>query len=447
MIVALVVLAAAPACGPLDLPTALSLAAARSDEVAIKHAELVGARADEAIAKAAGILPLSSATLSGGLVPEAHGDIFFSPNSNRTLLRGLGPWGRIDINVVQPLWTWGQLSAAKEAAQAGVQGRTLAIEDQVHQVQLRVAQLYWSAALARRLLSLAAEVEDSLQQVEQKIAQSLAAADGSVTQEDKFRVAVFRGELGQRRSEAQKGLRLARAALAATLAIGERELQLKDEALPAAPDIQIPDQDRALQEAERDRPDLRALDQAILALEAQVRANRAAQLPQIFAAGYFAYSLAPNRDIQTNPWVHDDFNLLAGGVVVGFKQNLAFPLLRAQVDKSEADLAKVRTERQGLARLVGLQAGQAVADLAAAVDKHESAKGALSAGRSWFRSAVLNFGIGVADARGLIEAYTGYIKTQLDNAQATFELLVARSHLDQVTGKSLASGEPKCVLP
>ncbi len=448
MIAAFVVLAAAPSCGPLDLQTALALAATRSDEVAIKQAELLGAQADQAIAKAAGILPLSSATFVVGPSPEAHGT-YLEPNPGYTNRRivGLGPFIRFDLNLVQPIYTWGQLSAAKEAAQAGVEGRSLAKEDALHQVQLRVLQTYWGIALARRLLALAAEVEGALNDADRQIAESLAAADGQVTLEDKYRVTIFRAELAQRKSEGQKGLRLARAALAATLATPEATLALKDEPLPASPDVHVPTEVAVSEEAQRGRPDLRALDQAALAVEAQAKASWAAQLPQLFAAGTFTYSRAWNRDIQLNPWIRDDFNLLAGGVVVGLRQSLSFPTLHAQERKAQAEVLRLKAQKEGLARLVVLQAAQALADLQAAVDRRAATQAALSAGRSWFRSAGLNFGAGVADARGLVEAYTGYAKSQVDGAQATYELLLARGHLDQVMGRSLASGEATCVLP
>jgi len=38
------------------------------------------------------------------------------------------------------------------------------------------------------------------------------------------------------------------------------------------------------------------------------------------------------------------------------------------------------------------------------------------------------------------------VKTQADSAQATYELLLARGRLDQVTGKRLISGESTCAL-
>jgi outer membrane protein TolC len=449
MIAVLAAALAAPLpCGPLDLATALSLAVVRSDEVAIKQAEVVGAEADRAIARAAAFFPGSTATLIAGPAPGARGDLF-NPRAGYTN-RGLtevGPFGRIDINLVQPLWTWGQLSSAKEAAAAGVRGRELARDETTHEVQLRVLQLYWGVVLARRLLNLAAEVENAVKDMEKRIADSLAAADGQATQEDKFRVAIFKTEIEQRKTDAQKGLQLARIALAATLALRESELQLRDEDLPARPEVPVPEREEAFREAQRARPDLLALDQATQALDAQERASHGAQLPQLFAAGTFAYSRAPNRDIITNPWIRDDFNLLAFGVVIGLRQNLSFPLLHAQAEKASAELAKVRRERDGLARLVGLQTEQAVAELSAASNRQRATQAALSAGRSWFRSAGLNFGLGVSEARAVIEAYSGYIKSQIDNAQATFELLVARGHLDQVTGKALAQGESKCVLP
>jgi outer membrane protein TolC len=446
MIVALVVLAATPSCGPLDLQTALALAAVRSDEVAIKQAEFVGAQADQAIAKAAGILPLSSAMFLVGPAPEAHGNILQSTSTNRSF-RGLGPFIRVEVNAIQPIWTWGQLTAAREAAQAGVEGRSLAKEDTLHQVQLRVLQTYWGIALARRLLSVSSEVEGTLNDVDRKIAESLAAEDGQVTLEDRYRVTIFRSELLQRKSEAQKGLRLARAALSATLAMSEPELRLKDESLPRSPDARVPNETEVTQEAQRNRPDLKALDQVVVALQAQAKASWAAQLPQVFVAGTFAYSRAWNRDIQQNPWINDYFNTLSAGAALGLRQNISFPLLHAQERKAESDVVRARSQREGLARLVSLQAAQALADLQAAVDRHAATDSAVNAGRSWFRSAILNFGAGLSDARGLVEAYTGYVKAQVDDAQATFELLVARGRLDQVIGKSLASGDRTCVLP
>jgi len=441
-----VAMAAAPApCGPLDLPTTMALAAARSDEVALSRAEVATAEAVLAIARAIGILPMSTATLLVGPSPEAHGTVVESDNSNRHIA-GLGIFSRVDVTLVQPLYTWGQISSGKRAAEAGVRARELLVDDSLQQVGFRVLQAYWGVSLARRLLAISDDVQGALADADKRISDELSRRTGEVVLEDKYRVAIFRAEILQRTAEAQKGRNLARVAISAMLAISEPELVLKDEPLPVLEQESSPSREQAIQLAEQARPDLRGLDQGVKALEAQADANRAALWPQIFAAGTFSWAWASNRDRQTNPWVNDEFQHLNGGLAIGLRQNLSIPLLSSQVRKAEAELSSLRQKREGLVRLIQAQTDQALADLRAASEKHAATQAGLSAGRSWFRSAGLNFAIGVTDARGLIDAYAAYVKSQADGAQATYELLLARGHLDQVTGKPLITGESTCVL-
>ncbi|MHB8417278.1 MAG: TolC family protein [Myxococcales bacterium] len=442
-------LAAPPRCPALDLPRAIQLAVQRSDEVAIRKAELFASEADLSLARAAQWIPQASATLIGGPAPDAHGNVvtYTGGLDNRTFSQ-LGPFGRIDASVVQPLWTWGQLSAAREAARAGVSARTLLVHDQEAKVVLRVVQLYWGAALARRLLDIAADVEGALDKADKTIAEGIASGESNLGLDDKYRVALFRGQLGSKRADAKQGLSMARAGLAATLAMAEPELALAEEPLPREEPPPLPSAAEALDLAERRRPDLRALDQAVLASDQAVEAARGALYPQVFAAGTFTYAYAPNRTIQLDPWVYDPFNTLQAGIVLGLQQNLSFPLLLSKVKKAQADLAVAQRQRQGLARLVQAEVGEALAEANAALEKERAAKAALGAGKAWFRSTEMNFGVGVASGRDLIDAYTGFVQSQVDMAQAQYELRVSRAHLDQVTGVLEAPrGETTCSAP
>ena len=88
-----------------------------------------------------------------------------------------------------------------------------------------------------------------------------------------------------------------------------------------------------------------------------------------------------------------------------------------------------------------------IAELTAAITKREAAAKAVAAGRSWFRSATLNFGIGVGDSRDLIDAYRGYSEAQYGDAQANFDLLAAQSRLNRVTGRMPPTPELNCMMP
>jgi outer membrane protein TolC len=441
-------LTAGATCPPLDLPTAIRLAIDRSDEVAIRKAELYSSEADLSLAKALQWIPSATATLIAGPAPDARGTVVDYTSQNNRSFGQLGPFGRIDVNVTQPLWTWGQLSAARDAARAGVSARTLLVHDQEARIELRVVQLYWGAAFAQRLLDIAADVQQALDKADQTIADSLASGNGNLGVDDKYRVELFRGQLGQKRADARKALAMARAGLAATLALSEPELNLAAESLPREEPPPLPSAADAQATAERQRPDLRALSEGVVASEKAVEAARGALYPQAFAAGTFAYAYAPNRTIQYDPWVYDPFNTLQAGIVLGLAQNLSFPLLLSKVKKAQADLEVTQRQERGLARLVQAEVDEALAEASAALEKQHAAKAALGAGKAWFRSTEMNFGVGVATGRDLIDAYTGYVQSQVDMAQAQYELAVARAHLDQVTGSLQApQGGAACLAP
>ncbi len=437
-------LAAGPQCGPLDLDTALALATENSDEVAIKRSELAAAEADLALARAARWLPGSSATLLAGPVPEAHGTVLDPRTSSRTL-DGIGPFGRIDISLVQPLYTWGRFDAARDAATAGVEARGRLLQDATSQIQLRVIQLYWGTSLANRLLAIAADVEKSLAEVDQKIKAGLAEGSSGVAPSDRYKLDLYKALLRRRKADAVKGREVAQAALAATLAAPPERVVIPDVALPTPP-TGAPDTPEAVSTAIRRRPDLLALDDAILAKTAEARAAHAAQLPQIFVGGTFAYSYAPNRDIQLNPWAGDWFNTLAFGLAFGLRQDLALPLLQAQSRKASAEVATLERQRAGLVRLVETQVGTAVSDVRDAAERLEASRESFRTSRSWFRSAEMDFAAGVAEAKDVLEAYGAYVESQVENATATYELIMARARLDQLTGATPLRRAATCEL-
>lgn len=437
-------LAATPTCGPLDLDTVLALATQRADEVAIKRSELAAAEADLALARAARWLPMSSATLLAGPVPEAHGTVIDPRTSSRTL-EGIGPFTRIDVSVAQPIFTWGRLGAARDAANAGVDGRSKVLQDTTSQVQLRVVQLFWGTSLSNRLLAIVADVEKALTDVDKRMADSLAEGSATVAPSDRFKLDLYRSVLRRRKADAQKGREVARSALAATLAAPPERVVLQDVPLPV-PATDVPETAAAVQTAQERRPDLLALDRAIAARSAEAKAARAALLPQVFVGGTFAYSYAPNRDIQLNPWAGDWFNTLAFGVALGVRQDLAFPLLHAKAEKAAAERSTLERQRVALARLVEVQVESAVADVRAAAERYEASKTAVQTAKSWFRSAGLDFEAGVADAKDVLEAYGAYVENQVEQATATFELVMARARFEQITGAAPVRRQAACDL-
>ena len=435
---------AAPVCGPLDVEGALAVAAQGADEIAIRKAELAAAEADLALARAARLLPIGTLTALTGLVPEAHGD-FRNPEPQATnrSLRGLGPYIRTDLSIAQPIFTWGQLDAARDAATSGVRAREELVTDKLSELRVRIAQLFWGETLARRLLAIAADVEQNLAQVDEKLEELLASGEASVKPADRYRLDVYKADLRKRKAEAQRGLDVAHGGLAATLGLPPAALTLREVALPLDPG-EVPDVARERERAGRQRPDVAALEFGIAARDGEVRAAEAALKPQVFVGGMFSFAYAPNRTPQLNPWINDEFNHVAGGVALGLRQDLALPLLRARAEKARAERETLRRQREGLGRLVAQQVGEAVAQVQAARERLLAATSAVRSGKAWFRSEGLDFEAGVGEPKDLLDAYAAYVQLQVDQLQAAYDLVVARARLAQAAGDPPRAGPSPC---
>jgi outer membrane protein TolC len=245
-------------CGPLDLTTAQALVIARSDEVAIQKAQVLAAQADVAVATSIAFVPEFALLFLTGVVPGARlGDA--GPNditdvqsgSNRGLTE-LGFFGRVEVNVVQPLYTFGRLSAARDAARAGLAAQQDLVQDKVNAVRQQTLQLVLAATLTRRLLTIVSDVENALKDVDAKMAQSLKDNDGDVSTEDRYRLELFKSELLQRKADAIRAQRLARAALSTLMVIPEPDLQLKEDPFPDPSSVEAPDILAVRTEAEQD---------------------------------------------------------------------------------------------------------------------------------------------------------------------------------------------------
>lgn len=453
------VLVAAPICGPLDLPTAQALAVARSEEVAIRRSEVGEAEADRAVARGIRWLPEFNTLVTGGVVPGARlkpdpATGVVDPNnitsiesgSNRGLSE-LGAFMRIEVNALQPLWTWGRISAAGDAADAIAQARGNLLQSSSDAIRHRVLGLVMGIRLLNKLLGIAGDVESALKDVDARVQKSLKANDGEISPEDRYRIELFRSDLTEAKAEVERRLRLGRVGLAATLALEVDKLELREEPLPDTGRIVEPDLVQALADAERLRPDLKALDNGIRAKEAQSKATWAEMFPQLGLVGQFAWSRAAGRDTVTNPYVGDYFNALTVGGALVIKQNLSFWNVAFRANKVDAELKTLRDSRRAALRGIEVQVQEATANLHAAIIKKAATAKAVATGRSWFRSATLNFGVGVGESRDLIDAYRGYVEAQKSDAQATLDLLVADDRIREVTGRTPPDPVLNCVMP
>ncbi|HSR10565.1 MAG TPA: TolC family protein, partial [Thermodesulfobacteriota bacterium] len=61
----------------------------------------------------------------------------------------IGIFGRLDMNLTQPLYTFGKLSNREEAATRGVRAKEFQLDERKGKLVIRIKELYYALILAR----------------------------------------------------------------------------------------------------------------------------------------------------------------------------------------------------------------------------------------------------------------------------------------------------------
>src|SRR5208283_3748962 len=107
---------------------------------------------------------------SDGTDSCAHTNFYFENSQTFDAITKLrGVFTRTDLRLVQPIYTFGKISAGVNAAELGVEASRSKESGQVADVELNVRKAYWGAKLARELLSMLDEGLEYLNDAQKKI--------------------------------------------------------------------------------------------------------------------------------------------------------------------------------------------------------------------------------------------------------------------------------------
>jgi outer membrane protein TolC len=85
--------------------------------------------------------------------PCASTNFYFKPSQTFDAITDLrGVFTRTEVKLIQPIYTFGKISAGINAADLGVEASRSKASGQVADVELNVRRAYWGAKLARELL-------------------------------------------------------------------------------------------------------------------------------------------------------------------------------------------------------------------------------------------------------------------------------------------------------
>ncbi|MEE2754036.1 MAG: TolC family protein [Candidatus Latescibacterota bacterium] len=412
-----------------SLAKLVELAVANNPQLKAAGADVAIAEALSGQARAARVLPKFDLTFAAGPSPEARGNALIGD----TDLSSFNVFTRTEATFIQPLFTFGRLAAAQEAAKQGVEARTEGLLDARAKLELQVTQAYYGLLLANHLWDLATEARTEIGKARDLIAEKLQEEEGDYTYTDLFRLDRFVYDVEENANKVAKGRRLLESLIRKMGGLAPEARVELAEAFLTPVDIKVESLESYVERAV-DRHDLKQLRAGIRVKDAQVKAIRSEYYPQFFIGGQLKFAHAPNRDDQNSPFANDDFNFLQAGAIIGFKQSLAFGMTATKLRKVELERKKLTYLDQLASMGAVIEIERIHGDLVEAKSNVDAAKKARRGTRKWFLAARDGFNAGLEDAGEIIDAIKEYSFIRAKYFSAVYEFNKAHGALQRATG-------------
>ncbi len=412
---------------PLDLQELTALAEHHSYGLkAGEHAVSAAiAQLDEAR-----ISPFFQFRARGGLawVPDANGVSGYTPDSYNQLNRAFGPGLTGSIEGALPLWTFGKISAARDAAHAGVRAAELNRELTRAEVRFNVRRAYFGLALALDAKQMISEGLPKLQQALEQLDERLKNREPDADATERYRMSTTLAEIKARSAEVQHLESVSLTALKALTGLANVEIP----ACPLTPLPFVPKSAREYQElARKSQPMLRLLEAAQTARHAELDATSARFFPDLALGLSVESQYVPGR----TPYAFYTPLTLGAAIVAKWDLDLAGNYFRTE--RARHKLLEVHEQRSLAAEASDVNIAEKHAAVIDASERVQAWESGHRDARRWFVTAAQSYQLGLITVRELIEGVSAYFKARFAHLQSMYDLNTSVSGLEQAVGTSL----------
>ncbi len=346
-----------------------------------------------------------------------------------------GPKFMFKAGFTLPLYTFGKMSSGVKALKAAEKAKKAEYPRFEHKVRFQVAQAYNAVAGAREMLYTIGKGKKYLKQARDKIEEDLEKETGEATQIDLIKIKVFEGEVAQYEAQAVEIERVGLAALRMLVGGGDREkIDIEDKPLERDPEELAP-LDSYKDSALSLRPELKALNHAVRAMEAKVSLRKAEFWPDFFIKGGMALGRTPGRTDISNWVLRDNDNYGPGwGVGVGLRYTFDIGLDIFKLKQAKAELAALTTDQRAALDGIMLEVEKTYHHVAATRDALAALNESKRLVKGWISAVLQNHAIGLADAKDVKDALKEYFKVMASLHKTTHDYNVGMAELGRVTG-------------
>lgn len=402
-----------------------------------RNAQIQEAAADIEIARQqleranAALFPSASAIVLAAPIFEERG----TPSRSTSNLSKWGPYLNVGVQVVQPLYTFGQIGGYQKAAEGQVAANTELTEMKRAEILLTAKEFYYGYLMASSLDDLVKDLVEFLEEaVKTAEEDSGKKRKTPIKPHDLYNLKTNLEDLRQKRLIAQAGRKTAERAVAWISnadfqTLGERRFEPEKYTLKTL--------DEYVTMAKANRPEFKALRAGQDARQALAGAKRAQSYPVLFVGGFVSYAWSPVRDRQPSVYANDPFNHLQGGIGLGLKFDLEFKRHSAEAAEQMAEAMKLKAKETYATPGIELEVKKAYWEVEQAVESLKIAEKRKSLARKWFVSNGMGWSIGVAAPKDLLEALEGNGLARKNYIETVYLLNMSLAKLTKAVGQEV----------
>ncbi|MDX1640095.1 MAG: TolC family protein [Balneolaceae bacterium] len=375
------------------------------------------------------ILPRFDLNTQHGVIPGVEtdvpglgdGELYLDPD----LSNDWDNWAiftRAELTATQPIFTWGALSSAVQAAEAGARAAQYEFSAVKAEAELQLFDLYYSYLLAVEISRILEDADEKLDLVQDTIDEMREEGNPDLQESDVFKFQIFKSEFVTRRTEVEESLDYVKRVWNYALQAEPGVTYIPDSNFLDPVPYELEDYAYYRQIALGERPEMLGVEYGITALKNRLEAEKARQYPLLFLGITGSFAHTPNRPRQTNPFIRNTTNYGSVGVGFGIRQNLNIFSMRASVEKAKIEYKRVNDLQKAVSDRIILDLNERYREAVVAETRMKQTEEALVTARKWERNEQLNYDIGFGDVENLLDAVQKELELRVKLKQNIFDL-------------------------
>lgn len=397
-------------------------------DVAIRQSDLQQAQA--------GYQPTAEFVNLFGAVNDAKGSLGGPRPIKTGGIDEIGPFTRLEGQIVYPLFTWGKLPNGVRAASKGVEQEIANVDQKKAEAVREVKEFYYTLLYTKQVEALLSDVREGFEKAVKTAEERLQ--DDKVTQMDVLNLKIGYAGVAKEGEKLRNGIELTRAALLRAMGMPQSTAFEPADSILTPQQATIQPLEHYVQRLFANRPEWRRLRLGIQAKEAELAMATSDYFPTFFLAVPVRYGYAPGRSRQTNPFAFDNFNFASAGPVLGLRWSLSFGETAAKVSRSQAELLKLRSQEKNAEASFPIEVKEAYLGVKEARERMSITADGRKAGRALVTLAAANFEIGIGEPQDVFLGLGNYTRATNDYYEAVKDYNLALAKLSFVVGEEVS---------